>query len=93
MDYSIDLLKEIEKKAKEMMTPTEISFLLDIDETTLKDDINTIGHPARKAFFHGVATTAHEIRENIRDAAMAGSPYSIAECQKQILTMLSDVTI
>lgn len=76
-----------------MMTPLEISFLLDIDEVTLKDDINTIGHPARRAFFRGVALTAHELRENIRDAAIAGSPYSIAECQKQILNMLSDVTI
>lgn len=93
MDYSIDLLKKIETEASEMMTPTEIAFLLDIDELSLKDDINTIGHPARKSFFIGVVRTAQELRKNIREAAVAGSPYSISECQKQIINILSEVTI
>ena len=48
-----------------MMTPAEISALLGIDETELTDDINTLGHPARRAFFHGVAITAREIREDV----------------------------
>jgi hypothetical protein len=75
------------------MTPTEISHLLDLDEMSLKDDINTLGHPVRRAFFRGMATTANQLRNNIRDAAIAGSPYSITECQRQILNMLSEVTL
>ena len=63
MDYSTDLLKKIEEKAKEMMTPSEISFLLDIDETILVDDINSIGNPARRAFFKGMASTANDIKQ------------------------------
>jgi hypothetical protein len=93
MDYSTDLLKEIEKEASEMMNPREISALLDIDELSLVDDINTIGNPARKAFFRGVATTVHEIRKDVRDTAMAGSPYAIDACQKQIMNILSEVQI
>lgn len=65
MDYSKELLQKIEEEARRMMTPAEISALLDIDETELTDDINTLGHPARWAFFHGVAITAREIREDV----------------------------
>lgn len=74
-----------------MMTPTEISALLGIDESELVDDINTLGHPARNAFFHGVAATAREIREDIRDAARAGSPFSVSECLHLIEQQLASV--
>lgn len=93
MDYTEEILSKIEKLAKEMMTPSEISFLLGINEVALKDDINTIGHPARKAYMRGFATTAHELRRNIREAAIAGSPYSISEALKQLIDMMSEVTI
>lgn len=93
MDYSKELLQKIEEEARHMMTPSEISSLLDIDETELKDNINTLGHPARIAFFHGVATTAREIREDIRDAARAGSPFSVSECLSLIEKQLSGVTV
>lgn len=91
MDYSKELLKRIEEEAGRMMNPTEISALLDIDEAELIDDINTLGHPARNAFFHGVAATAREIREYIRDAARAGSPFSVSECLHQIERQLAAV--
>ena len=51
------------------------------------------GHPARIAFFHGVATTAREIREDIRDAARAGSPFSVSECLSLMERQLSSVTM
>lgn len=76
-----------------MMTPSEISALLGIDESEFIDDINTMGHPARIAFFHGVATTAREIREDIRDAARAGSPFSVSECLSLMERQLSSVTM
>lgn len=72
------------------MTPSEISFLLDIDETILVDDINSIGNPARRAFFKGMASTANDIRKCIRDLADAGSPFSIAECQRLITRQLAE---
>lgn len=75
-----------------MMTPDEISALLGIDETGLADDINTIGHPARMAYKHGVAASARELRQGIRDAAQAGSPFSIAQSlqliQRQLACMI-----
>lgn len=93
MDYSKELLQKIEEEAKRLMTPSEISALLGIDESEFIDDINTIGHPARIAFFHGVAVTAREIREDIRDAARAGSPFSVSECLSLMERQLSSVTM
>lgn len=93
MDYSKELLQKIEEEAKRLMTPSEISALLGIDESEFIDDINTLGHPARIAFFHGVAVIAREIREDIRDAARAGSPFSVSECLSLIERQLSSVTM
>lgn len=93
MDYSKELLQGIEEEAKRLMTSSEISALLGIDESEFIDDINTMGHPARIAFFHGVATTAREIREDIRDAARAGSPFSVSECLSLMERQLSSVTM
>lgn len=93
MTYSEELLIEIEMYASRMMHASEISFLLSVDERTLVDDINTVGHPARIAFFRGLTATAKKIRENIIDTAIAGSPYSIAECQRLIMAQLSEVTL
>ena len=76
-----------------MMTPAEIFALLGIDELEFIDDINTLGHPVRIAFLHGVAVTAREIREDIRDAARAGSPFSVSECLSLMERQLSSVTM
>ena len=75
------------------MTPSEISFILGVEEITLVDDINTIGNPARSAFFRGMASTANEIRKGIRDLADAGSPFSIAECQRLITRQMADIKL
>jgi hypothetical protein len=92
MDYSTDLLSEIEAHAKEMMTPPEISALLGIDERQLSDDINTVGHPARTAYLKGVSATALELRRTLHDTALAGSPYAVQECQRLLSIAQSAVS-
>lgn len=91
MNYSNDFLDKLEEMATNMMTPSEASFLLGVDEVTLKDDINTIGHPARMAYMRGLSQTALDMRKDIRTAAMAGSPYSIAECQRLIISITTSI--
>lgn len=91
MDYSTNLLSEIEKHAREMMTPTEIAALLGIEERTLCDDVSTVGHPARKAYIRGTSITALELRSNIHVTALAGSSYSIQECQRLLAVAQSAI--
>lgn len=74
-----------------MMTPTEIAALLNIDERELCDDIATVGHAVRNVYIRGVSTTALELRRTLHYTALAGSPYSIAECQRLLTIAQSSI--
>ena len=63
------------------MTPSMVSFRLGIDEVQLHDDINTLGHPARRAYYSGLEETDKELRQQQLDLMRAGSPSAIADCQ------------
>ena len=75
------------------MTPSQVSIHLDIDEMQLLDDINTIGHDARKAYYRGLVATDNELRKNTLDLMRAGSPSAIADCQTRIERILNEITV
>lgn len=75
------------------MTPSMVSIHLDIDEVLFLDDIHTIGHPARRAYFKGMQATDDELRQQIIDLMHAGSPTAIADCQQRIERCLNEITI
>ena len=85
------MLEEIEKCAKTLMTPSQVSFCLDIDEIQFHDDIRTIGHPARRAFYKGLQSTDNELRQQIIDLMRAGSPTAISDCQQRIERCLNEI--
>lgn len=93
MDYSTSLLNEITECAKALMTPSQVSFRLDIDEVQFLDDIHTVGHPARRAFYKGLQSTDNEVRQQIIDLMRAGSPTAIADCQQRIERCLNEITV
>ena len=63
INYSPDLLKEIETCAQTLMAPSMVAIRLDIDEVRLIDDIHTPGHPARRAYYQGLEYTDGELRQ------------------------------
>lgn len=75
------------------MTPSQVSIHLDIDERLLLDDIHTLGHPARKAYYRGLLATDNELRKNMIDLMRAGSPSAIADCQARIERMLNEIIV
>lgn len=75
------------------MTPSMVSFHLDIDEVLLHDAINTIGHPARRAYYSGLEETDKELRQQQLDLMRAGSPSAIADCQQRIERILNEITV
>ena len=75
------------------MTPSQVSFRLDIAEVQLLDDINTIGNPARRAYYRGLEETDCEVRTQLLDLMRVGSPSAIADCQQRIERCLSEITI
>ena len=75
------------------MTPSMVSIHLDIDEVQFLDDIHTVGHPARHAFYKGLLSTDNELRRQVIDLMHAGSPTAIADCQQRIERCLNEITI
>ena len=75
------------------MTPSMVSIRLGIDEVQLLDDIHTIGHPARRAYYLGLEETDRELRQQLLDLMRAGSPSAIADCQQRIERMLNEITV
>lgn len=75
------------------MTPSMVSFHLGIDEVLLLDDINTLGHPARRAYYSGLEETDKELRQQQLDLMRAGSPSAIADCQQRIERILNEITV
>lgn len=66
---------------------------MDIDETELCTDINTLGHPARKAFMKGYSATALRLRKQNLDLVNAGSPAADEACRVYLRRMTRDVEI
>lgn len=75
------------------MTPSAVAFRLGIDEVQLHDDISTLGHPARRAYYMGLEQTDAELRQQLLDLMHAGSPSAIADCQQRIERILTEITI
>ena len=75
------------------MTPSMVSIRLDIDEVQLHDDISTLGHPARRAYYAGLEETDRELRQQLLDLMRAGSPTALADCQQRIERCLNEITV
>lgn len=93
MDYSSDLLSKIQDLSSQLTPPAEISALLDIDETELRADLNTKGHPARKAFLKGYASTALHLRKQNLELVDAGSPSADEACMGYLKRMIRDIEL
>ncbi|MGN0236750.1 MAG: hypothetical protein ACI4AK_01480 [Lepagella sp.] len=70
--------------------PSEIAIYLDISEEIFKSDINSEGHPARKAYIRGKLTQKLEIRKQMATLARVGSPVAIEMSEKALLDMEDD---
>lgn len=93
MGYSSDLLSKIQELSGNLTPPHEISALLDIDEKELLDDLNTSGHPARRAFMKGYSETALRLRKQNLELSNAGSPAADEACRGYLERMIRDIII
>lgn len=67
--------------------------MLDIDEMELRQDVNTPGSPARRAFMKGYAKTALKLRKQNLELVDAGSPAADEACQGYLRRMIRDIEI
>lgn len=66
---------------------------MDIDERELRDDVNTPGHVARRAFMRGYAETALKLRKQNLELVDAGSPAADDACRGYLRRMIRDIDL
>lgn len=78
------------------MTPSQVSTLLATDEGSeedLRDEIRTRGTAARKAYLKGYLSAVRKTKQDIIDAAMTGSPYSLQKSLDFIEQIFDEVLV
>lgn len=78
------------------MTPSQVSTLLATDEGSeedLRDEIRTRGTAARKAYLKGYLNAVRKTKQDIIDAAMTGSPYSLQKSLDFIEQIFDEVLV
>ena len=90
MTYTKEQLAQIEELAQLYTRPSEIAIYLDLPEEEFKSDINSEGHPARKAYIRGKLAQKLAIRKQMATLARVGSPAAIEMSEKALLDMEDD---
>ena len=89
MDFSDDTIKQIQELAEALTPVSDIAALLDIDENELREEINYVHSPVRRAYNKGKAKTALALRKQELELARVGSPLAV----QLTATYIKDMTI
>lgn len=80
----------------DLMTPSQVSALLATDasgEEELRDEIRTRGTATRKAYVKGYLNAVRKTKQDIIDAAMTGSPYSLQKSLDFIEQIFDEILV
>lgn len=75
-------LAKVRECGLNMVSPSEIPFIINVDEASFLSDLRTEGSEVRKAYMSGYTETSFKIHEINREIAEAGSPMAIAEIMR-----------
>ena len=82
-------IKQIQELAEALTPVSDIAALLDIDENELREEINYVNSPVRRAYNKGKAKTALALRKQELELARVGSPLAV----QLTATYIKDMTI
>lgn len=77
MDFSDNIINQIQELAEALTPVSDIAALLDIDESMLRDELSNKLSTVRKAYDKGKATTALLLRKQELELAKVGSPLAV----------------
>lgn len=89
MDFSDNIINQIQELAEALTPVSDIAALLDIDENKLREEINYVNSPVRRAYNKGKAKTALALRKQELELARVGSPLAV----QLTATYIKDMTI
>lgn len=90
MNYSKDLLKEIESYASVYLPISDIAVILDIPADVLRDDIKDRNSDVGKAYLRGKIASKVKLHKQEMTLAMIGSPQALANAHNNLIDMEED---
>lgn len=86
-NYSLEQLEKIQEYAGDLMLPSQIAIMLDLNEIEFRSDIKNTLSPVYKAYHRGKTITIHEIRSQEVRLAKASSPMAVELSERYISDM------
>lgn len=90
MNYSPDLLKQIEAYASVYLPISDIAVILDIPSDILRDDIKDSSSDVGKAYRRGKIASKVKLHQQEMTLAMIGSPQALANAHSNLIDMEED---
>lgn len=86
MNLTAEQLDQIEEMSYRMIPCNLIAINIEVPEYDLKEEVETVGTPARNAFYKGYLKMLVELRDKVIGAAMNGSNPA----QTEVLRWMAD---
>ena len=90
MTYDDEQLGQIEQLASIYMPIRDIALIIEVDETTLREDIQSQSHPASRAYRKGKALSKVALHQQEMNLAKVGSPLALENARQNLLDMEDD---
>ena len=90
MNYSEDVLQEIEKYASIFLPISDMAVILDIPADQLREDIKDRQNEASKAYLRGKIASKVKLHAQEMQLAQVGSPLALENAAKNLLDMEDD---
>ena len=87
MTYSNEQIQAVLECAEALMKPSEIADIIEVDYETFKIDLADKETPVSKAYKKGKANTILNVKKQIVQLAIAGSPLAIQEVNDYLFEM------
>ena len=88
---SKDLYPKIEEMAEQLVPPSQMAAVLDVNEDELILALSRHNSECRKIYLRGIYKAAQEIRVANLGLAKAGSPDAIRSCISSMQEMLNEL--
>jgi hypothetical protein len=85
MEYNSSQLEKVQEYAGLLMTVSDISVLIGVNEDSFREDISNKNTAASIAFRKGQIETVLELRKQEIEMAKLGSPLAVELIQKYII--------
>lgn len=90
MNYSPDLLTEIEAYASVYLPISDIAVIINVPPDVLREDIRDRHSEVSKAYRRGKIASKLKLHKQEMTLAMIGSPQAIANARENLLDMEED---